>query len=375
MHSGSIVKWLFTAAIALLLSDFARLSLVRSLWSSPAPSQLEEDAQQLLYNQLERDLNTASSGPERDLFAGVLDNSTGDIDESIRKLETALPAIRAARPERMGMALETLADDYLKAFRYRDASRTYQELISGYASQLQPGDRQDVEDDNATIKLLVDAPPQAIHWNATVDVPMHRSPLGSFDTDLTVNGVIGPWLLDTGANFSVLTETFSRRLGVRVFPGTAQTKGSSGTENILHVGLIPEIEIGGAVLNNVVALIIPDENLKLPTGPGKTYQINAIIGYPVFQSLGKVTFARTGRFLAGGSAISTGTYSRIFMYKLTPLIECGVHGKERLFAFDTGANGSAFFCPYYREFTEYFGGMKLGRNRTAGAGGQSERRA
>ncbi len=108
-------------------------------------------------------------------------------------------------------------------------------------------------------------------------------------------------------------------------------------------------------------------------GAKDTYQINAILGYPVFQSLGTVTFRHTGEFMAGSQASTEGAYSRMFMEKLTPLLQCGVHGSERLFAFDTGATGSTFFAPYYREFSKDFAGIKLRKTRTSGVGGERER--
>lgn len=332
-------------------------------------SKLDLDVQNLEYDDLEHDLGTMPGSAERDLFAGILDNRTGHIEESIRLIQAALPETKLVAPQRMGVALESLADDYVKSFRYADASSTYQELIANYAGQLEPGERQDVLDDTATLKLLAAAPPQTIRWDSPVDLPTRRSPIGSFDVDLTVNGVAGPWILDTGANFSVLSASYARRLGLVASAGTAQTKGSTGAENPLHVGLIPEMRIGGAVLNNVVALIMPDENLSISNGSKEHYQINAVIGFPVFQSLGKVTFTRTGRFKAANTAADNGPSSRMFMDKLTPLLECGTHGKQRLFAFDTGANTSDFFAPYYREFPQDFAKLKLSTKGFSGAGG------
>ena len=334
--------------------------------------ELDADVQQFRYSELDRDLNTLPSGSERDLFTGILDNRQGRIEESIRLIENTLPITRTATPQRMAIALESLADDYLKSFRYRDASRTYQELLAAYAGQLKPGELQDVKDDAGTIKLLTGAPPQTIHWDGPLDIPMHKSPLGTFDVNLTVNGVTGSWILDTGANFSVLSASFAKRLGVVASVGTAQTKGSSGAENALHTGLIPEVRIGGATIHNVIVLIFDDKNLLIRTGPKDTYQIHAVIGYPVFQALGKVTFTRAGQFLAGSNAAIGSAFSRMFMNKLTPLLQCGIHDDERLFAFDTGASGSEFFRPYYREFAQDFAGLKLRKTQTSGAGGAKE---
>jgi hypothetical protein len=73
-------------------------------------------------------LRTMPPGAERDYFAGVLANWQGRTEESIRLLNTALPSIRKSQAARAAVALQTLADDYNKAFRYRDAARAYDDL-------------------------------------------------------------------------------------------------------------------------------------------------------------------------------------------------------------------------------------------------------
>ena len=69
-------------------------------------------------------------GPERDYFAGVLANRTGHSEDSIHLLNSALPKLRESQPVRAAIALEALADDYTEIFRYGDASRAYDDLLT-----------------------------------------------------------------------------------------------------------------------------------------------------------------------------------------------------------------------------------------------------
>ena len=57
------------------------------------------------------------------------------------------------------------------------------------------------------------------------------------------------------------------------------------------------------------------------------------------------------------------------MEKLNVLFSCRTHGVSRLFQFDSGANATTFFVPYYREFPSDFNGQKIARRRGYGAGG------
>ncbi len=257
--------------------------------------------------------------PEHDYFAGVLANRTNRIANSIRLLSAALPALRDSQPERAATTLEALADDYNKSFRYADAARTYDDLIAHFSQ----GDK----DDAGVAHILSNAPPQTIIWNGPVRLKTERNPLGSVVTELTVNGVQGQWLLDTGANQSIVSSSFAQRLNLHPLPGNAQTQaGISGIENPLRLALLPEVQIGGATVRNIVVLILDDSSLNIGIGKAR-YQIDAILGYPVFQALGAISFEHNGWLDAGPSAAlpSIGG-SSLYMPLLMPVITGNAEG-------------------------------------------------
>lgn len=318
---------------------------------------------------LEARLQAMQAGPEREYFAGVIANRTGHLEDSIRLLNDALSNIRVSEPARAAIALEALADDYNKSFRYDDAARTYDDLLAHFTAQLDPNRLQGTKDDSGVMHLLRGVPVQEITWQAPVRLKTERDAIGSVVTELQVNGVRGQWLLDTGANFSVVTRGFAQRLGLKPLPGFGQTTaGVTGIENPLQVAVLPLLQMGAATLRNVVVLILDDASLKVGLGH-QTYQINAIIGYPVFQALGAITFLREGVFEAGAAARQNAAGTRLYMKLLTPVIECGVEGKELPFTFDTGASASSLSVRYYNRFRAEVGSWKKGENTSGGAGG------
>jgi Aspartyl protease len=314
-----------------------------------------------------------SAGPEREYVAGILANRTGHIEDSIRLLQDAIPQIRSSQPGRTAIALQCLADDFTKRYQYADAARAYDDLLAHFASELAPDERQGSRDDSGVMHLLKTAPPQTISWNGPTRLKTERNPFGAVNTELTVNGVEGPWLLDTGANLSVVSSSFARRLGLHPLPGYGQTmSGMTALENRLQVAVLPTLKFGGATLHNVVLLILDDKNLNVGIGK-KAYQINAILGFPVFQSLGVITFLQDGEFEAGATAARTAPSARMFMNMLTPLIECGANGKNLLFAFDTGASASEFSIRYFKEFHAQSTSWQKAENASSGAGGIKRR--
>ena len=186
---------------------------------------------------------------------------------SIQLLESALASIRMSQPRRAAVALEALADDYNKGFRYKEAALSDDDLLKNFISYVDPRKLQGTKDDAAVMHLLSNAPAQSITWRGPVRLKTERNAINSMNTELTVNGVREGWLLDTGANFSVVTKSFAQRLGLTPLPGFAQTtSGITGIENPLQVAVLPTLDMGGAELHNVVVLVLDDTNLKVSLG-------------------------------------------------------------------------------------------------------------
>lgn len=161
--------------------------------------------------------------------------------------------------------------------------------------------------------------------------------------EIEVNGIRAPWLLDTGANQSMITRAFATRLGVTPLPGAATVgSGLTGRQVSIQAAVLPTMHVGGAALTNVVLLVIEDEHLRIGSGPD-SYQINAILGYPILKALGVVTFTRDA-FLAGEAANPDGREGRMYMRGLTPAIEGDVEGRPLLFTLDTERRAPTCQC-------------------------------
>ena len=364
-------------ALLLALLLCMQLPLIAAPSKAAADSaEADADVKEFRLEELEAKLPSMQPGPEHDYFAGVLANRAGRLEESIRLLNSALPGIRTSRPDRAAIALQALADDYNKTFRYADAAQAYDDLLTNFASQLSGSQLQDTKDDSGLAHILREAPPQTITWDGPTRLKTERNPLGSINTELTVNGVQEQWLLDTGANLSVATRSFANRLGLKFLPGVAQTtSGITGIENPIQVALLPTLQMGRATLHNVVIMVMDDANLKVGLGGKESYQINGIIGYPVYQAIGTITFLQSGEFVAGDKTRSAQAGARMYMEQLTPVIVCAVQGKNLPFTLDTGASETDLSVRYYDRFRNDSARWKKVKTKSFGAGGIVKRKA
>lgn len=365
---------LFTSLILVSISICLPLTVCRAHGDVAAEPGPDADVKQFRFSNLEARLRAIPPGPEHNYFAGVLANAENHVSESIQLLTNALPSLRISRTDRAAIALQVLADDYTKSFQYGKAARTDDDLLSNFASRLTPEQLKGTKDDAEVMQILRDAPAQTITWDGPIKLKTERNPIDSLDTDLTVNGVQGRWLLDTGANLSLVTKSFAERLGLKPLPGVAHTQaGLTGIQNELHVALLPTLQMGGAALHNVVIMILDDASLNIGLGK-QSYQINAIIGYPVFQALGSISFLHDGEFVAGSAAPAIAKGAQMYMKGLSPIVICHVEGHDLPFSFDTGASATDLYVSYYRLFRKASKSWKKGKEKEGGAGGVVKRK-
>ncbi len=339
--------------------------------ATPAPPATLADTELQGYQlrALEAHVQRMPDGPEREYFSGMLAARSGRFGDAVAQLNRVLPRLRESDPKRAAMALEAIATAYSADNQYGDAARAYAELSDRFANQLDDFPA----DDAALARILIGTPPQTISWHGPVKLKTSYNPIGSRIAELVVNGVRAPWLLDTGANQSVVTRTFAERLGVMPLPGVAPVgSGLTGRQMSVRAAVLSTMQVGGAALTDVVLLIIDDEKLRIGSGPD-AYQINAVLGYPILKALGVVTFTRD-EFLAGDAAEANGRGVQMYMRGLTPAIECEVEGRPLLFTLDTGASSTDLSVRYYDLFRAQAGSWKTQFGESAGAGGSIQQK-
>jgi hypothetical protein len=164
--------------------------------------------------------------------------------------------------------------------------------------------------------------------------------------------------------------SFAQRLGLQLSAEEAHVNGGvNGLSSPLRTAILPELNIGTARVRNIVLLVMKDKDVTLPDAKGKKYVINAIVGFPVLDGLGSITFAKDGEFSANIGTGEATSGARLFMNKLTPLLEATINNKQLLFSFDTGANGTQFSERYFEKFSDEVAASTKAAQITAGAGG------
>lgn len=270
--------------------------------------------------------------------AGSAERLAYDAERGGAAADAAIEAWLEAHPDApaasRAMLLHRLCNDY-------GVTRGGEKRVTACAdaNKLVPGG-EDASDEKIAEAFRAIAP---ISARGGATVPTIANPLGSKSADVTVNGVTLPWFMDTGAEISVVTESTAAKLDVRVLPGSSDVGTSTSNRVTGKLGVIDKAMIGGATIEHLPVLILPDAMLKL----GKDYTIPAILGLPAFAALGRIAWREGGTQLALGAdaPLPKGRTVRVYWHEdglgipiTTPL---GTMGAQ----FDSGADSTALRKP------------------------------
>jgi predicted aspartyl protease len=313
-------------------------------------------------------LPTLPDTADGDYVRGLVANRMNDLEASKRYLRRALPELERTHSPRAGNALMTLSDDYQKASSYADQADALREAVAHHAKDIRPDAMPGLKDVLALANALSGSPAQTISFSGPSRLPIRRNPLGTLDVDAVANGVDGSWMLDSGANYSVVSESFANRLGLSVKGALEGVGSSTGTAVPSRVAIVDEIRLGSATLRHVAVLVVRDDQLHIKL-PDREHQISAAFGFPVFQALGRVGFH-------GDKAISIGPASdpieggvQIYMDGLTPTVMVSTEGAVVPFVLDTGASSTGLSSAYWARVKNRAGAWPHARHASAGMGG------
>jgi clan AA aspartic protease (TIGR02281 family) len=191
--------------------------------------------------------------------------------------------------------------------------------------------------------------------------------VGSRDASVTVDGVSAPWLVDTGAEISVVSSSLARRIGLHPRPGPVTVQSTTGVATG-EMAIIDRLDIGDAAVENVPVLVLPDAQLKIGDRP----QIQAILGLPVLVAFGRAAWLDAGATLALGEAAPTPPPDAPSLYwneegiGLPVSTDRGVRGGD----LDTGANETSLRAPIHALLSPKIEASAVyRRGKVGGAGG------
>jgi tetratricopeptide (TPR) repeat protein len=151
---------------------------------------------------------------------------------------------------------------------------------------------------------------------------------------VSVHGKALNWIVDTGANFSMISESEARMLGLSIGSEKAKVGDANGGSATVRTVVVDKLSIGEMEIRNVpftVALDSQPPFNDLP--PGK----RAILGFTFLSALKAISWTSDGTFEIGfPSDPSENRQTNLWFDGLTPVIRVRYQNRDLDFAFDTG---------------------------------------
>lgn len=175
-----------------------------------------------------------------------------------------------------------LAASYFRQGKYREALTQVDALLA-----LRPQDS-DVRDDRPVLAALHNFGDQRVVRRASSSLQLQNAGL-----PIVINGVPGTYWFDTGADLSALSESDTKRFGLRILNAPIKERDVTGAQVDSRIAVADEFSISPFQLSHVAFLVFSDDKPpfdQLPAGS------RGVLGLPVLLALQRFVWRADKKF-------------------------------------------------------------------------------
>lgn len=273
-------------------------------------------------------------------FFHELPASNKDIDLVFKKYS------KQFTDKELGRLLGKKIDNHAKLYEYKEAHATSVLLLSKYGSTISEEERKDIENSDLIWKGLEKVPAQRTRIHKDSRIGYKRDIAGLINVPVGFADSTFDFVFDTGANLSVITESYAIKAGLDVKNVVFKVRAVTGIEVDAKLGIAKTLKLGDVEVENVVFIVFPDSVL---TFGGGAYKIRGIIGFPVIEQLQEVRIDKSGFMTVPKEAVDKAIHN-FGLDELTPVVQIGVNKDALAFTFDTGAQATDLNEPFYNQY-------------------------
>ena len=198
-----------------------------------------------------------------------------------------------------------------------------------------------------------------------------RDIVGLARIPVAINGHAIDAVADTGAGFSTVTETAAKKLGVKLLDRATTVTSASKDDVATRLGVAEKLQFGDAELTNVVFIVLPDSALSFAGGK---YNIEAIVGLPVFEALRRIELAKEEgkEALYYGPKASAPAVGNMIFDGVEPVVLAEAGDAHLRLFIDTGATTTSLNGSAARDYPALTAEAVKATVQLQGAGGPSD---
>lgn len=245
----------------------------------------------------------------------------------------------------IGNLLMRKIDNHAKLYQYREAHLTTLLLLKKYRTTLTDEDREDAYNSDIIWKGLHNVPPQITSIASETQIAYKRDLAGLINIPVGFGDSIFYFVFDTGANLSVITETYARKSNLQLLDVRFKVRAITGLEVQASLGIAKEFRMGNIIVRNAVFMVFPDSALSFAKG---IYAVKGIIGFLVIEQLQEIHIDK--KALTVPPTPVDRNLRNFGVDELLPVITIAYNTDTLAFTFDTGAQFTFLNEPFYRNY-------------------------
>lgn len=261
--------------------------------------------------------------------------------------------------------LRIKADDFINLYQYRKASEVLQTIVNRYSNILDSAELATIKNSLTLFKTISSIPPQRIHKSGNVIIKAHRNRFNHLMTAVQSVTDTSAFIFDSGANFSVVSESCAKKMGFKIYETGIDVATSTQNNVQTKLAIADSFYVGELLFENVIFLVTRDEDMNFPE---LDYRVNGIIGFPMICQMGEVKIYKDSNIMVPAKPQIKNLHN-LYFDGLSPIVQVISGNDTLLFAFDTGAKNSKLSKKYYEEHkvsVEENGKPKLTKNASGG---------
>jgi len=235
-------------------------------------------------------------------------------------------------------------DNLYKQNRYSEAAEALKIAIDKYGHTADSVEVAKLrEEDYNSLMWLKKIPPQKMHITEDITIPASLNGFNHIIVGVLNGGQSENFVFDTGASMNSVSESSSKRLGVRILEISATAKGVANKAVPFKFGIADTLWIGSVMFENVKFMVFPDESLSFPEA---NYVIHGIIGFPIINQMKEVVIRKNKSITVVAHPKKCNLHNT-FLDGTRQIVQLEANGDTVLFFMDTGSIVSWFSGNYF----------------------------
>ncbi len=322
-----------------------------------------------LKHEFER-LEQTLSEPEKLVYTAILEgalNKPVDSNEKISKIKREHFASISDSLKLKLLRIEI--ENCVRLYAYKEALQLSNTLLATFPD-MDSLTEAEIINENKLWQSMSPFPQQTVsEIDKESKITLSKDRAGLYTIEIRTPSGTSDFILDSGANFSVVRESIAKKYNWKIYSSEALIGTASGSKVKTKVAVAESLWMGDILFRNVIFLVMEDRDLTFKLMPLLKYEIRGILGMPVIRALKKIELHSEGYLLVCDPKESSAPTNLMFN-GFTPIVQISVGNDSWGFQIDTGARASSLSGSNLHELVEE-NQSRIHQRRTtsAGAGG------